>query len=794
MSAEKVLDATDIAWLDETIEQIGCGDDKLIALLHAIQIRYNYLPRQALVYLCSKTGISPAAVSGVSTFYAQFRHTPAGKHTINVCVGTACHVKGADLIYDAFHRYLKCDEHSDTDPEGLFTLNKVSCLGCCTLAPVVQIDLITYGHLTTSSIPDVIDDFFEKQKTRSQTVKAVQFTTDTHEQEIRIGVGSCCAAGGSMDIYNTAIDTVSRFNLKVTVKPVGCIGMCHRSPLLEIRNGGKTSFYSKVYPDDVTGIILSHFTPSRFIDRCKKWTTNQAERLLKGEDADTTISHYKMDVQQQPIQGYLDKQIHIATEWFGDLDPSDLDDYRTKNGFEALHKCLHEYKPSQIIDIVTKSGLRGRGGAGFPTGVKWNRVQENAGDTMYVICNGDEGDPGAFMDRMLLESYPFRIIEGMIIAAIAVGAHEAILYIRSEYPLALQRIRHAIDVCKDNGVIGKNVLNSSFSIDFRVVEGAGAFVCGEETALLRSIEGKRGTPGFKPPYPAKKGLWDAPTLINNCETFACVPWIIRNGAQQFASIGTGGSAGTKVFSLAGKIRYGGLIEVPMEMTIRDIVEKIGGGIADEHTFKAVQIGGPSGGCIPSAMCDIPVDYEELVKAGAMMGSGGMVVLDDRDCMVDIARYFLSFTQNQSCGRCTFCRIGTLKLLGILNKICSGRGTTDDLVMLEDLSQSIKNASLCGLGRSAPNPVLTTLRYFRDEYEAHLKGYCPAGKCKDLIRYTIDTTCNGCTICAQKCPVNAIAFTPYQQHTIDDSQCIRCDVCKSSCPADAVRIAAKNGTI
>jgi NADH:ubiquinone oxidoreductase subunit F (NADH-binding)/Pyruvate/2-oxoacid:ferredoxin oxidoreductase delta subunit len=395
------------------------------------------------------------------------------------------------------------------------------------------------------------------------------------------------------------------------------------------------------------------------------------------------------------------------------------------------------------------------------------------------------------MDRMLLESYPFRIIEGMIIAAIAVDAHEAILYIRSEYPLALQRIHHAISVCKDNGIIGKNILNSPFSIDFRVVEGAGAFVCGEETALMRSIEGKRGTPGFKPPYPAKKGLWGAPTLINNCETFACVPWIIRNGAEKFAKIGTTGSHGTKVFSLAGKIRYGGLIEVPMGMTIREIVEEIGGGIADERQFKAVQIGGPSGGCIPASMSNIPVDYEELVNAGAMMGSGGMVVLDDRDCMVDIARYFLSFTQNQSCGRCTFCRIGTLKLLGILDKICSGKGTVDDLVMLEDLSQSIKNASLCSLGKSAPNPVLTTLRYFRDEYDAHLQGRCPAGKCKDLIRYTIDTTCNGCTICAQKCPVNAIVFTPYERHIIDDLRCIRCDVCKSCCPAGAVKIVAKN---
>jgi NADH-quinone oxidoreductase subunit F len=790
MSPEKMLDAADIAWMDETIEHIGSSEDKLIPLLHAIQTRFNYLPRKALSYLKRKTHMTHSRIASVSTFYDQFRHTPAGKHTISVCVGTACHVKGADLIYDAFHRYLKCEEGNDTDPEGLFTLNKVSCLGCCTLAPVVQIDSITYGHLTTSSIPEVINDFFEKQKIRPQTAKAAPITSVNPEEEIRIGVGSCCAAGGSTDIYNAALDTVSRFNLKVAVKPVGCIGMCHRSPLLEIRSGGKSSFYSKVYPDDITGIILNHFKPLLVTDKIKKWATCQAERLLKGEDANTTISHYKLDTQQQPVQAYLDKQIHIATECYGTLDPADFDDYRSNYGFEALHKCLHDIHPVQIINIIFHSMLRGRGGAGYLTAFKWDHVRQNSDNKAYVICNGDEGDPGAFMDRMLLESFPYRIIEGMIIAAVAVNAAQAIFYIRSEYPLALKRIRHAINVCREKGVIGKKILNSVYSIDFCVVEGAGAFVCGEETAMLRSIEGKRGTPGIKPPYPSSKGLWGKPTLINNCETFACVPWIIRNGAYNFVKIGNGDSRGTKVFSLTGKIRYGGLIEVPMGMTIREIIEQIGGGVADGHQFKAVQIGGPSGGCIPASMSDIKIDYEELLKAGAMMGSGGIVVLDERDCMVDIARYFLSFTQNQSCGRCTFCRIGTLKLLGILEKICSGKGTEDDLVMLEDLSQSIKNTSLCGLGKSAPNPVLTTLRYFRDEYEAHLQGRCPAGKCKELIRYTIDSTCNGCTICAQKCPVNAITFTPYQQHSIDDSRCIRCDVCKSCCPVDSVKIVAR----
>jgi len=391
------------------------------------------------------------------------------------------------------------------------------------------------------------------------------------------------------------------------------------------------------------------------------------------------------------------------------------------------------------------------------------------------------------MDRMILESYPFRVIEGMIIAARTVGAHEGYFYIRAEYPLAVQRVKDALTQCKECGFLGENILERGYSLDLHILEGAGAFVCGEETALIASLEGKRGNPRYRPPYPAQKGLWDHSTLVNNCETFATVPWIIRNGSAAYAQMGTDQSKGTKVFSLAGKIARGGLIEVPMGITIKEIVYDIGGGIENDRPFKAVQIGGPSGGCIPAELAHTRVDYEDLTKVGAMMGSGGLLVMDDSDCMVDIARYFLSFTQNQSCGKCTFCRIGTRHMLQILEDLCAGRGKQDDLDKLEEIAHKTKQGSLCGLGKTAPNPVLTTLTYFREEYEAHLEGVCPAKRCKELITYTIDESCIGCTVCAQKCPAGAIAIAPYQRHMIDQTQCVKCGTCRQVCPTDSVKL-------
>jgi len=405
----------------------------------------------------------------------------------------------------------------------------------------------------------------------------------------------------------------------------------------------------------------------------------------------------------------------------------------------------------------------------------------------YVVCNGDEGDPGAFMDRMLLESYPYRIIEGIIIAAYAVGASEGTFYIRAEYPLAVRRIREALQRCEQEGLLGEDILGSGFSLHLRIMEGAGAFVCGEETALLASIEGRRGMPRFRPPYPAEQGLHGKPTLVNNVETYALIPWILRTGPEAFAEMGTETSKGTKVFALAGKIRRGGLIEVPMGITLRQIVEEIGGGIAGGKRFKAVQVGGPSGGCVPAALADTPVDFEALTGVGAMMGSGGLVVLDESDCMVDIARYFLSFTQDQSCGKCTLCRVGTHHMLEILNRLCSGEGVKGDIERLDELARAVRKGSLCGLGGTAPNPVLSTIRYFRDEYEAHLEKRCPAGVCKALITLSVTDDCIGCTLCAQGCPADAIEFRPHEKHEIDAEKCIRCGACRACCPVDAIKV-------
>jgi NADH:ubiquinone oxidoreductase subunit F (NADH-binding)/NAD-dependent dihydropyrimidine dehydrogenase PreA subunit len=544
------------------------------------------------------------------------------------------------------------------------------------------------------------------------------------------------------------------------------------------------AFYTKIKPEEVREVIKHHFKPKGAANQFKAGFFNFFDTLVS-ESLPKSLTHYDSEMKDTPISEFLTGQLSIATEFRGELKPNDIKEYKAKGGFDALNKCLNEISPNDVISIIKNSGLKGRGGAGFPSAIKWQLVRNSKSDIKYVICNGDEGDPGAFMDRMLLESYPFRIIEGLIIAAYAVGAPEGILYIRAEYPLAVKRINEAIQICEQEGMLGNSILNSSFSFNLKVFEGAGAFVCGEETALIASIEGKRGLPIMRPPYPAEKGLWGKPTLINNVETLSMVSWIIRHGADAFQKIGTENSKGTKVFALAGKVNRGGLIEVPMGITIRKIVEEIGGGIPDGKKFKAIQIGGPSGGCIPASMADIPIDYTSLKDAGAMMGSGGLIVLDETDCMVDIARYFLSFTQNQSCGRCTFCRIGTTRMLEILDKICNGKGTLSDLALLEELGEKIKIGSMCGLGKSAPNPVLTTIRYFRDEYLEHINGHCPTGKCKNIITYTITDDCIGCTKCAQRCPSFAIEAKPYELHYVDNEKCIKCDICRQICPTNAV---------
>ena len=769
--------------VESVVERIGRERYKVIPILQAVQNELNWLPSSALRHISNITDITPGQISGVSTFYSQFRHIPAGDFTIKICKGTACHVKGAPLVTDAFKRELKLKEGSSTTDDGRFSIEEVACLGCCTLAPVVQIEDKTYGHVKTSEVSRIISDFNSSEGSTAEELPGI-ITADS-EKEIRVGLGSCCIAGGSRDVMYEVYKTLKRYKIKATVKAVGCVGVCNQTPLLELDDqNGNPVRYTKVKEEQVSDILLNHLRsstlPNRFRTSFNDWIdTFRSDDKLRSP---TTIPG---EIREKYLNNFLQNQKHIATEHYGVISPFSIDEYIERDGFFALEQAIKVIGKDGIINEITRSGLRGRGGGGFLTGDKWRITRETQDSIKYIICNGDEGDPGAFMDRMLLESFPYRVLEGMIISGFTTGAREGVFYIRAEYPLAVERVRNAISECMRKGFLGKNIYGSEFSFNVSVFEGAGAFVCGEESALISSLEGNRGNPRFRPPYPAVKGLNGKPTLVNNVETLCMVPWIIRHGADEFSSVGTPDSKGTKVFALAGKVARGGLIEVPMGITIRKIVEDIGDGVAPERKFKAVQIGGPSGGCIPESLADTPVDFDELTKLGAMMGSGGLVVLDDSDCMIDMAKYFLTFTHEQSCGKCTFCRIGTGQILRILDRFSKGEAEINEIEEMEKLCYSVKNGSLCGLGKSAPNPVLTSITYFREEYEAHAAGVCPAKKCPALIKYRINDDCIGCTKCVRVCPVNAIEYKPYEKHEIDNEKCIKCDSCRAICPVDAI---------
>ena len=776
----------DLQFVDDAVARLGRGAEAAIPILQALQDHYRYLPEESLRRVCELTEITPAQVAGIGTFYNQFRHRPMGKHLVSVCHGTACHVKGSVPVHDALHRHLGITAADDTDPQGLFTVQKVACLGCCTLAPVMQIDGVTYGHMTPDRVPAVLEDFLDLAS-RGAAGPRPEHTAGPRDGmgEIRIGLGSCCIARGSGGVQEALQEAVAEAGARAIVKRVGCVGMCHQTPLVEVLSpDGPTALYAQVLAQDAKAIVLRHFRPRGIAGRLRRSFSRTLDVLLTDESWEP-VTRRTIGPGDPPVEAFLGRQRRLATEHCGHIDPIDLDEYLAYDGFKALGRALKERSPDAVIEEVRASGLRGRGGAGYLTGRKWAQVRAARDPLRYIVCNGDEGDPGAFMDRMILESYPYRVIEGMAVAAYAVGAEEGVFYIRAEYPLAVRRVREALRRCEERGFLGDNVLGAGRRLHLRIMEGAGAFVCGEETALLESIMGRRGMPRLRPPYPAEQGLWGRPTLINNVETYALVPWILRNGAAAFATLGSEHSKGTKVFALAGKVARGGLIEVPMGVTLRQIVEEIGGGIAGGRRFKAVQVGGPSGGCVPERLADTPVDYEALTGVGAIMGSGGLVVLDEDDCMVDIARYFLEFTQDQSCGRCTPCRIGTRRMLDILNRLAEGQGAKGDLEELESLALFIKKASLCGLGKTAPNPVLSTLHYFREEYEAHLAKRCPAGRCNALIKYSITDDCIGCTLCAQHCPADAIPMTPYEKHVIDPAKCVRCGTCKQVCPSKAV---------
>ena len=586
--------------------------------------------------------------------------------------------------------------------------------------------------------------------------------------KITVGLSSCGVAAGAEAVVDRFREETGKRKISADIGITGCIGMCHREVLAELVSpDGSLFLYGDVTPERASRIVDEHIVKGVPL---KEWLVADDRNRLE------SLPYFK-------------KQKKIVLRNCGVIDPEDIAAYISRGGYGALETVLTSGSPETVIETISASGLRGRGGAGFPTGKKWELTRQSAGGEKYLICNADEGDPGAFMDRSVIEGDPHAVIEGMAIAAHAIGASRGFVYIRAEYPLAIRRLRRALKQANESGFLGKNILGKGFDFSVSLMEGAGAFVCGEETALIKSIQGERGMPRLRPPFPAVSGLWDKPTCINNVETLANVPWIIRNGAEAYASMGTSGSKGTKVFALAGKIARGGLVEVPMGITIREIVDDIGGGSLTGLPIKAVQIGGPSGGCLPSALFDTPVDYESLQESGAIMGSGGMVVLDDSSCMVDIAKYFLAFTQDESCGKCTFCRIGTRRMLEILERISSGLGRMEDLDLLEELAEKVKIASLCGLGQTAPNPVLTTLRFFRDEYLAHIKERrCPAGKCRELIRYRIDTSkCTGCGACVRACPVGAIGGEVKKAHSIKEELCTRCGLCMDSCPFEAIEV-------
>jgi NADH-quinone oxidoreductase subunit F len=778
--------AEDMAgFVTDLVDRHGAERSQLSFVLHEIQEKYDFLPEQALRDVARLMEIPLTDIYGIATFYTSFSLSPKGRNIVTVCMGTACHVRNSKGILEEICRFLGIGPGETTEDKA-FSLETVNCLGACAMGPIMVVNGTYHGGMTAAKVPQILKKYEagealqEEEETYRLSSPAELAAYREKMRPLRypdapsvsVCGGTGCKAGGSAEVIEAM-----RLELrgadedgKVILRATGCHGFCERGPLVTI--GPDNIFYQRVSPEDVPEIVSETVLNGRVV-----------ERLLFQDPRSEEKSVHKEEV---PFYASQMRQILGPN---GDLDPYEIKDYIARGGYKGLAKALFEMEPEQIIDEVDKAGLRGRGGGGYPAANKWRacRQARSVDGVKYVLCNADEGDPGAFMDRCLLEGNPHSVIEGMIIGARAIGATHGYIYVRNEYPLAVRSVIQALEQARERGLLGEDILGSGFDFDVSVSKGSGAFVSGESTALMASIEGRVGEPREKYIHTAIRGLYVRPTNLNNVETWANVPLIINEGAGKYASVGTEKSKGTKIFSLVGKITNTGLVEVPMGITLREIIFGIGGGIPDGKKFKAVQTGGPSGGCLPESLIDTPVDFDRLTEVGSMMGSGGMIVMDEDTCMVDVARYFLEFLCDESCGKCTPCREGLKHMLDIVNDVTEGTATPEQLDLLVELAEVVKDTSLCGLGQTAPNPVLSTIRYFKEEYREHIEDKrCPAGVCRALVTYQIDSeACTGCTRCLKACPSGAISGEKKEPHLIDAMKCDRCGICLEKCEFDAV---------
>jgi NADH-quinone oxidoreductase subunit F len=784
--------ASQRAVIEEIIGRYAADPASLIMVLQDLQAELNHVPDEAVTLVAQRLDVPRSKVHSAVSFYKAFSVQPKGKHRVDVCMGTACHVRGAEKLVHQLSDELGIAAGETTDDREV-TLDTVHCVGACALGPVVVLDGEFHGQMEPRKLSRAVkkccsedpvkttapgDDTLIRRITHLPDFAALKSHRESLQVQsdattISICAGSGCRALGSEKLVNAFDSAINASSLqdKVQIQQNGCHGFCERGLMCIIRPQG--ILYQKVKPKDAAEIIEKTIGRGEIIDRLLYMDPQSGQKIPLEKDIPFYAHQQRSLMQQNAL-----------------IDPLSIDDYIKAGGYDALAKVLSDMSPEAVIDEVKAAGLRGRGGGGFQAARKWASARKAPGEKKFILCNADEGDPGAFMDCSLLEGNPHSVIEGMLIGAWAVAGRQAeaegYVYVRAEYPVAVEHLTIALEQARKAGLLGKNILGSEFSYEIHISRGGGSFVCGESTALMKSIEGEIGEPRAKYVHTATSGLYDSPTVLNNVESWANVPLIIRQGAGEFVKVGTEKSTGTKIFSLVGKVNNTGLVEVPMGMSLRDIVFTIGGGIRDGKKFKAVQTGGPSGGCLPESMLDLPVDFDELSKVGSMMGSGGMIVMDENTCMVDVARYFTEFLAEESCGKCAACRLGLEQMLAILQRICKGEGVPEDLPALEKLFDVLDNGSLCGLGKSAANPVRSTLQYFRDEYEAHIGDKrCPAGICRELIMFEITEACTGCTLCVDVCTENAITGKPKEKHVIDPDKCASCGLCQATCNFDAI---------